>query len=121
MAPNIDNIVGTGNAIGAGARAAAAWARICEKPTSITIKRASTTLDAQTVRVEFSSSVRDVQGKSGMSSQRDVIVFGIRNHDVLDDTDIQRGDLFALDSGRYRVVDLILTLGEVQARCEAYG
>jgi hypothetical protein len=119
--PNIDNIIGGGSAIAAGPRAAAAWARIQDKPTSITIKRQNTTLSAQTVRVEFSSTVREVQGSTGMSSRRDAIIFGIRDHDKLDDTDIQRGDQFALSSGLYRVVDVILTLGEVQARAEVYG
>lgn len=125
--PNIDNIIGAGSAIAAGPRAAAAWARIQDKPTSITIKRGSTTLAAQTVRVEFSSTVREVQGSTGISSKRDAIIFGIRDHDSLPDTDIQRGDQFAIKDdegtvlGHYRVVDVILTIGEKQARAEVYG
>ncbi len=118
--PNIDNILNSGTVIEAGSLAVAAWGRISEKPSSITIKRGPTTLATQTVRVEYSAAVREVPGGAGRSSQRDVIVFGIQDHPTLADTDMQRGDLFAHEGGKFRVVDVIFSLGEVQGRCEAY-
>jgi hypothetical protein len=119
--PNLDNFLGSGEAIAAGSRAVDAWRRISEKPSSITLVRGTTELAEQTVRVEYSAAVREVQGSTGRSSVRDVIVFGIQDHPTLDDTDIQRDDLFKHDGVQFRVVDVIYTLGEKQGRCEANG
>jgi len=44
---------------------------------------------------------------------------GVKDHPTVTDTDIQRGDTFALNGINYRVVDLVFVPGEVQARCEA--
>lgn len=105
-------------------RAADAWSRINDKPASVTIYRDRTrttpdeTLDPQTVRLEFSSTVRELMGEGGRSSIRDLIVFGVRGHESVPDTDIRRGDVFEHAGGRYRVVDVLMTTGEVQARAE---
>lgn len=105
-------------------RAADAWSRITDKPASISIYRDRTrttpdeTLDPQTVRLEFSSTVREALGEGGRSSIRDLIVFGIKGHASIPDTDIRRGDVFEHDGNRYRVVDVLTTTGEVQARAE---
>ena len=40
-------------------------------------------------------------------------------HDLFTDTDVAEGYRFILNSQEYRVEALILTLGEVQALCEA--
>lgn len=105
--------------------AADAWQRITEKPSSITIYRDKTrttpeqTLNPQTVRLEFSNSVREVSGEGGRTSVRDLIVFGVNGHETVADTDIKRNDVFEHDGVRYRVMDVIITSGEVQARAEA--
>lgn len=118
MTPIIDNYL-KGRAIDEAPRAATAWTRILEKPTSVTIKRETgATIAAQTVRIEASNTVREIAATTGKSSSRDVIVFGIKGHPTLPDTDIRQGDRFAVAGTQYRVVDLVLTLGSKQARCE---
>ena len=116
--PNLDAILSSGSAIDAGGRAALAWRRIQDKPSSITILRVGT---AQTVRIEFSETVRESMDISGTGSYRDVVVFGVRDHsDVsVTDTDILARDRFVLNNVEYQVMDVVTTLGEVQARCEA--
>lgn len=115
--PDLNTILSAGTAGIAADRAALAWRRISEKPTSITIKRGTTTLSAQTVRVESSgSSVR--VGTAGAVAVRDVVVFGVKSHAVVTDTNIRRNDRFVYGGEEYQVKDIVLTLGEVQARCE---
>lgn len=102
-----------------------AWQRIQEKPSAIAIYRDKTrttpeqTLDPQTVRLEFSNTVREVGGEGGRTSVRDLIVFGVNGHETVVDTDIKRNDVFEYDGVRYRVMDIVITTGEVQARAEA--
>lgn len=107
-------------------RAVAAWSRIQDKPTSITITRKDTDLSAQTVRVEYSTggTEQKSEGGVGTSAERSVIIFGIKDHPTEDDTDIRRGDAFSVEvsTGQYvyyRVIDVVHTLGEVQARAVA--
>lgn len=97
-------------------RAHDAWERIQDKPTQITIKRVGT---PQTVRIETANTVQETEGAAGQSSVRRTTVFGIRGHETKPDTDIQRGDRFAHNGVQYRVIDVVLTLGEKQAYCEA--
>lgn len=107
-----------------GMRAVAAWGRISDRPTSITLYRGSVVLPsgAQTVRLEYSEATTSAQkeGKAGMPSERQLIVFGVRNHPdaAIDDTDILRGDRFVYGGDWFRVVDVILLPGEVQVYTE---
>lgn len=96
-----------------------AWRLIQRKPDSIIIRRGATVLAAQTVAVEMSNAQveREGQGDS-LIALRDAVVFGIRNHATLPDTDIKRDDLFEHDGQDYRVMDLVLTMGGIQAHCE---
>lgn len=124
---NIANAMIASNAPGAADRASDAWRRICDKPSEIVLKRVSkpgtsTTLDAQTMRVEHDSSTANDRSPQGMgaSSQQKVVLFGIQGHCNEPDTDIQRGDQFALDGTFYRVVAINRRIiGEVQASAEA--
>lgn len=117
--PNFNNWTAT-DAIDPVPRAVDAWRRISDKPTSLTLKRSSSTLPAQTVRVEFDNAQNsETKGGTGFSSQRAVVVFGVRGHPTVANTDIQRGDLFALNGYKFRVLEVIYQLGEVQATCEA--
>ena len=113
--------IGIGGAAAEGDRAADAWRRIAEKPSIVTIKRGTSTLDPQTVRVEYSQQrgSGEAKGGAGMSSVQRVIIFGIRGHVSEADTDIQRDDRIAIGGVQFRVVSVIPTLGEVQANCEA--
>lgn len=119
--PSLDAMLSSGSPIDEGHRAALAWRRISEKPTSIVIKRGNTTLDAQTVRIEFSEASNQRMGASGEGSVRDVILFGVLNHPdaSVDDTNIRKGDRFVYLNSEYQVRDLVFTLGEVQAHAEA--
>jgi len=121
---NFDTWLTQGNEpISVTSRAVDAWNRINRNPTSITIiQKDETELAAQTVRIEFDNSMDSERkgdgGGGGMSARRDAIVFGVKNHPTVTDTNIQRGDRFAVNGQIYRVVQVILVPGEVQATCE---
>ncbi len=101
-------------------RAVDAWKRISDKPVSITVNRNGTAIPAQTVRIEYSESERVITGEaSGMSAVRDVVVFGVKNHPSIADTNLQYGDLFSHDGQIFKVVFVMSTIGEIQANCEA--
>lgn len=99
-------------------RAKDAWRRISDKPSSIILVRGDTALSAQPVRVEVSTTASEIRGEAGQSAKREVIVFGVRSHPSVANTDIQRGDKFVLNSVQYRVKSVILQTGEIQAVCE---
>jgi len=108
-------------AISAADRAIAAWDRIQRKPHSIVIRRGSSTLSAQTVRVEFKKSANliRVPDANAENYERAVVVFGVKDHpdDAVADTDIQAGDKFGLNAERFTVHDIVLLPGEIQATC----
>jgi hypothetical protein len=100
-------------------RAARAWLRINDKPSSITIVRDGVAdLAAQTVRVEVNPIGETVSPALGSLGQGSVTVYGIRQHATLPDTDIRRGDRFLLGGRVYRITNVIDTLGERQATGE---
>ncbi len=105
------------------ARAVDAWLRIREQLTTITIRRGTETLDAQTVRIEISNSVReDLDLRRGLDvtpGVQQAVVFGLRDHTTIADTDIQRGDRFVIGVTEFEVIGVIDAPGEVQAICEA--
>ncbi len=105
------------------ARAAAAWARIEAQPTTITIRRGTETLAAQTVRIEYGDSAReDLDLRAGLNVVPGVqraVVFGVRGHPTAADTDIERGDRFVIGATEFEVIGVITAAGEVQAICEA--
>jgi len=115
--------IGAGAGTAASDRAADAWRRISEKPTSIVVVRNKVSQPAQTVRVEYSNqqSNAEAKGGAGKSSTQRVMLFGIRGHESEADTDIERDDRIKIDGLQFRVVSVIPTLGEVQAMCEALG
>ena len=79
-------------AIPASGRAAAAWARINDKPTSVTFRKPDgTDLDAQTVRLEYDSRVSESESPAGQTPVRKLIIFGVKDHDTVTDTDIGEG------------------------------
>lgn len=100
-------------------RAERVWRLIQRRPSSVVLVRGNTALAAQTVRLEYSNTINEASGGAGSSAVQRCVVFGVKNHPTADDTDIQRGDVFARDGVRYRVVGLVDAPGEVQALCEA--
>lgn len=105
-----------------GTRAVLAWRRINDRPTSIIIRRGGTTLDAQTVRIEWSGYAREDEdievAVDAMPGVGRLTVFGVRGHPTLPDTDIQRGDRFIIGAAEAEVLAVMLPPGEAQAVCE---
>lgn len=77
---------------------------IQDKPTSITVVRAGTEQSAQTVRVESLNTPRSYESEAGQTGQADALVLGYKGHPSITDTDLQRGDRFAVDGQGYEVV-----------------
>ena len=95
------------SAFGTDDRATSIGDLIALKPTSITIRRGSSTLSAQTVRLETLASQRMVVGEGGVTHQIDGLVQGYRAHPVQSDTDIQTGDRFVADGTAFEVVSVM--------------
>lgn len=106
-------------------RAAHAARRIADKfeeLTEVAFKNAAgTLLDAQEVRIESDNSATPAESAAGAAPKRKVIVYGIRDHATLPDTDIKEGYRFVYNGDEYRCVDVIDTLGERQGVFEAVG
>lgn len=100
-------------------RAVKAWGRIQDRSTSVTLYRNGAAQAAQTVRLEYLSSVKE-QHAAGEASIRSLLVFGVEGHPdtSVPDTGIAVGDLFTHDGGQYRVIDIVHYPGEIQARTE---
>lgn len=109
-------------AIPAQNRAAAAWNRINDKPVSVAFKLPNgTVLAAQTVRIEYDNSASQSEAPSGQTAVRKLIVFGVRGHSTITDTNVGEGYRFVYQNGEYRVMDVITTIGEIQAIAEVVG
>lgn len=101
-------------------RAALAWRRINDKPASIAFRtQAGSTLAAQAVRIESDSNASQSMSDAGKAATRRIVIFGVRNHETVTDTDIEAGYRFVYGSSEYRVVSVVATLGEVQGVSEA--
>ncbi len=103
-----------------GTRAVVAWRNILDWPTPITLYRNESALAEQTVRLEYSEATTSAEGRgpAGQPSERQLTVFGVRNHPTVEDTNIQRGDLFKYQGDTYSVVDVILKRGSLEAYTE---
>lgn len=104
-------------------RAAMAWERIQDRPTSITVTRGTgtgrVTLAAQTVRLEWDDTSRRLDQALTTTTVSQVIVFGIRSHATLADTNLKTGDRFNADGTAYEVMTVVKPPGEIQAVCQA--
>jgi hypothetical protein len=114
--PNMDNW-GNSSRLGrpnAQSRAAAAWNRIQDKPSVITVVGSVT---PQTVRIEFdNSNPRAVEGTPSAADMSTLVIFGIRDHATLPDTALATGDRIIFENEEYEVQDVVKTIGEIQAR-----
>lgn len=103
-------------------RAALAYRRILDKPSSVAFKTpAGTTLSAQTVRIEPDSSAGTATSEAGGAQVRKTVVFGVRGHATQADTDIKDGYRFTLGNDEYRCQGVLLTHGEIQGLFERTG
>lgn len=127
MAINLSAWLGTASALTStptdteASRAALAWRRIQDKPTSVAFRTSTGTLAAQTVRLESDSNASPSESAAGAAPRRRVVIFGIRNHATLANTNMAEGYRFVHLNDEYRVNDIILTLGEIQGIAEAVG
>lgn len=109
-------------------RPASSGALIEDNPSSVSFIRqnkstqATTTLSAQTVRIELASlsaSERQLRGANGVTSSQRLVILGYKGHPTETDTDIQRGDRFELDDRYYTVKTVEPAMPHfVQALCE---
>lgn len=99
-------------------RAEDAWDRIMMQPTDLVVRRQSSNLPVQVVRVEIDNTHTEIMGNGGATGKQGAVVFGVRNHPTVPDTDIQRDDVFAYEGMRFRVVSVMRLPGQVQANCE---
>lgn len=81
---------------------------LADKSSSIVLVRAGVTQAAQTVRIEdLRDRPRSFQTEGGDTGLAEILILGYKNHPTITDTDIQRGDRFALDGMGYRVVAVV--------------
>lgn len=103
-------------------RAALAYRRISDKPSSIAFKTPSgSTLSAQTVRIEPDSSAGMATSEAGTGQVRKAVVFGVLNHATVADTVMDDGYRFTLNGDEWRCVGILKTLGEIQGYFESVG
>lgn len=100
-------------------RAALAWRRINDRPSSVVLIRAGTPLAAQTMRIEFDNSSSMVNGTLVRTGVQRLTLFGVKNHPTIADTNIQRGDRFNLGLAQYEVKSVLTPPGETQGLCES--
>lgn len=110
--------------IDASLRAERIWVKIERKPSSVAFTRpkqvlktgtiAALELPVQVVRVVSDNRASDVVGVAGTAPRRQAIVYGIRDHATLPDTDMDEGYTFLLDGDLYRIVDTIKIPGGLQ-------
>lgn len=77
---------------------------ITDKATSITVVRDGVEQSAQTVRIEELGRPRPYLTEAGETGQADILILGYKSHPSITDTDLQRGDRFAVDGQGYEVV-----------------
>jgi len=124
---SFDNWLAETDSIPESGRAVQAWNRINDKPVSVAFKKSNgTLLAAQLVRLESDSSLAvgsEVNSPAGQAPRRNLTVFGVVNHpdSAVADTDMAEGYRFVYNSDEYRIVDVIVTLGELQGVCEVVG
>ncbi len=104
-------------AIDEGTRAVLAQRRIDRDPESIVFLRNGAKLPAQSLRLELINTARDESSETVTVGVMRSVLFGIRNHPTLSDTDIQRGDRFTFHNTSYEVSVVAYLPGEVQAHC----
>lgn len=103
-------------------RACAAWSRIQERPTDVVFDRDGSPLASQCIRVEFKptdvTEIKTSLNKGGRASRGEAAIFGIKDHPIEDDTDMQRLDRFKLGDNVYEIQIVVAWQGELQARAE---
>ena len=104
-------------------RAARAWNRVLDRPSTITVRRGLAggtyvTLDAQTVRIDFDNYGTVMATDAGDVVVQTGVVYGVKDHPSasVDDTDLKPHDRFIYGGAEYIVTHIITPPGELQAR-----
>ena len=96
----------------------AAW-RISQKPTTVVFKAGAgataAARPAQVVRIEVDNRASMLSSTAGAAPRMQAIVYGVRGHPSIPDTDIKEHYTFKHLGDDYTIVDIILQLGEIQA------
>lgn len=103
------------------ARAARTAFHIMDKPTDVILLRHGAQLTPQTVRIEGRNAARLIGGLDIVNQQtyqRDMVIFGVKDHPTLPTLDIQANDEFWLNGSPYRVTQVTDHAGERQAFAE---
>lgn len=104
----------------AAARAVAAYRRIQDKPSSVAfVTPAGASVAAQTVRIEYDDSAARVESDAGNTGRRRLVIFGVRDHPTIADTVVDTGYRCRIDAKNFAVIEVIKTIGEIQAIAEA--
>ncbi len=81
---------------------------IADKTTSITVIRDGSALDAQSVRIEdINDRPRTYEMDAGQVGQAETLILGYKGHPSITDTDLQRGDRFAVSGVSYEIVAVV--------------
>lgn len=110
------------NRIDAVVRAIAAWDRINANPTTVTLVRNGVEQDAQRVRLVYETRVSNADTTLPTTGAMTTLkLFGVCNHPgaYIEDTHVQRGDVFLHDGNRWVVESTNTYPGEIHATCKA--
>ena len=100
-------------------RAALAWRRINDNPTSVELRTlAGADLAAQTVRLDWDNSASMAQGEAGAAAVRKLTMLGVKGHATVADTVIEVGYTFKLNGESLRCVHVIPQIGQIEAEFE---
>lgn len=103
-------------------RAAEAWWRIQRDPDSVVFKTAAgVKLAPQIVRLESDNSASVAESTAGTAPVRKVIIYGIKGHSTIPNTDMKEKYTFIFQNEEYVCVDVISVYGEIQGIFEARG
>jgi hypothetical protein len=75
-------------------------------------------LAAQTLRLEYDDSASESESATGSGAKRKLVIFGVRDHATVTDSDIKKGYRLVRESREYEVMSVIVTHGEIQAIAE---
>lgn len=97
-------------------RAIDTWERILRKPASVALLRGNQTLSDQTVRITFDNPRSTARGDSGgQYTDRVGVIYGVKDHPTVADTNIKAGDRFAVGTTIYEVMDVMRHPGAIHA------
>lgn len=103
-------------------RAVGVWRRILDKPSSVTFRTAlGASVAAQTVRLEWDNTASLIASEAGSAPRALLIVFGVRSHPTIADTDMAEGYRFNFEGDAYRIIEVIKSIGEIQGVAEVVG